>query len=155
MFHCRNRFSLTPIFYAAQNGHNDVLKVLLKAGADPGVEDTNKAGFCTLIVNFFSLIKPYLHVIVLRYGYPYQHSTKLQCPISLPECSLQTGVCSLRNNNIISISQEMISAQVEKFGLRSQKNCQSKGPFCSLLQTDKKYLSNNLRKTYVNEILPV
>ena len=45
--HCRNRFSLTPIFYAAQNGHNDVLKVLLKAGADPGVQDTNKAGFYT------------------------------------------------------------------------------------------------------------
>ena len=64
---------------------------------------------------FLFTSKPYLHVIVLRYGYPYQHSTKLQCPISLPECSLQTGVCSLRNNNIISISQEMISAQVEKF----------------------------------------
>ena len=53
---CRNRFSLTPIFYAAQNGHNDVLKVLLKAGADPGAHDTNKAGFFSSIS--FHELKP-------------------------------------------------------------------------------------------------
>jgi hypothetical protein len=37
----RNKFGLTPIFYAAQSGHLDVCELLLKSGADPTISGSH------------------------------------------------------------------------------------------------------------------